>query len=152
MRSKLLIHQTTSYKIVNYSALVHVFIYFNWNIVKIILDFDCVWLHALYKMLMEMVPPIHPPFFKFLVSYSSGMILCFQKHICLLVMYSGVIISGVTISSCYFKVTGEPLIQRKDDTAAVLKSRLEAFHRQTEPVCALSLPPLQTIRLHFDVV
>lgn len=30
--------------------------------------------------------------------------------------------------------TGEPLIQRKDDTAAVLKSRLEAFHRQTEPV------------------
>ncbi|PIA51268.1 hypothetical protein AQUCO_01100243v1 [Aquilegia coerulea] len=30
-------------------------------------------------------------------------------------------------------VTGEPLIQRKDDTAAVLKSRLEAFHRQTEP-------------------
>ncbi|XP_057493831.1 adenylate kinase 4-like [Actinidia eriantha] len=31
-------------------------------------------------------------------------------------------------------VTGEPLIQRKDDTAEVLKSRLEAFHRQTEPV------------------
>ncbi|KAF3788570.1 ADK-B Adenylate kinase 4 [Nymphaea thermarum] len=31
-------------------------------------------------------------------------------------------------------VTGEPLIQRKDDTAAVLKSRLDAFHRQTEPV------------------
>ncbi|KAK6153969.1 hypothetical protein DH2020_013608 [Rehmannia glutinosa] len=31
-------------------------------------------------------------------------------------------------------VTGEPLIQRKDDTAAVLKSRLEAFHKQTEPV------------------
>ncbi|XP_060204452.1 adenylate kinase 4-like [Lycium barbarum] len=31
-------------------------------------------------------------------------------------------------------VTGEPLIQRKDDTAAVLKSRLESFHRQTEPV------------------
>ncbi|KAK4362582.1 hypothetical protein RND71_017823 [Anisodus tanguticus] len=31
-------------------------------------------------------------------------------------------------------VTGEPLIQRKDDTAAVLKARLEAFHRQTEPV------------------
>ena len=32
------------------------------------------------------------------------------------------------------QVTGEPLIQRKDDTAAVLKSRLEAFHKQTEPV------------------
>ncbi|KAL4192940.1 hypothetical protein AMTRI_Chr06g196820 [Amborella trichopoda] len=31
-------------------------------------------------------------------------------------------------------VTGEPLIQRKDDTAEVLKSRLEAFHRQTEPL------------------
>lgn len=29
------------------------------------------------------------------------------------------------------------MIQRKDDTAAVLKSRLEAFHRQTEPVCFL---------------
>lgn len=27
------------------------------------------------------------------------------------------------------------MIQRKDDTAAVLKSRLEAFHKQTEPVC-----------------
>ncbi|KAL1553959.1 adenylate kinase [Salvia divinorum] len=31
-------------------------------------------------------------------------------------------------------VTGESLIQRKDDTAAVLKSRLEAFHKQTKPV------------------
>ncbi|CAL0319864.1 unnamed protein product [Lupinus luteus] len=31
-------------------------------------------------------------------------------------------------------VTGEPLIQCKDDTAAVLKSRLEAFHKQTESV------------------
>ncbi|OIT31396.1 PREDICTED: adenylate kinase 4 [Nicotiana attenuata] len=31
-------------------------------------------------------------------------------------------------------ITGEPLIQRKDDTAEVLKSRLDAFHRQTEPV------------------
>ncbi|CAI9275171.1 unnamed protein product [Lactuca saligna] len=31
-------------------------------------------------------------------------------------------------------VTGEPLMQRKDDTAQVLKSRLEAFHKQTEPV------------------
>ncbi|WOG89204.1 hypothetical protein DCAR_0208440 [Daucus carota subsp. sativus] len=34
----------------------------------------------------------------------------------------------------YIYVTGESLIQRKDDTAAVLKSRLDAFHRQTEPV------------------
>ncbi|GAA0149725.1 nucleotide kinase [Lithospermum erythrorhizon] len=31
-------------------------------------------------------------------------------------------------------VSGEPLIQRKDDTKEVLKSRLDAFHRQTEPV------------------
>ncbi|KAH1246095.1 Adenylate kinase 4 [Glycine max] len=31
-------------------------------------------------------------------------------------------------------ITGEPLIQRKDDPATVLKSRLEAFHKQTEPV------------------
>ncbi|KAJ4841120.1 hypothetical protein Tsubulata_003764 [Turnera subulata] len=31
-------------------------------------------------------------------------------------------------------VTGEPLIQRKDDSLAVLKSRLEAFHKQTAPV------------------
>ncbi|MCO5571030.1 hypothetical protein L7F22_024761 [Adiantum nelumboides] len=30
-------------------------------------------------------------------------------------------------------ITGEPLIQRKDDTAEVLKSRLEAFHKQTKP-------------------
>ena len=32
------------------------------------------------------------------------------------------------------KVSGEPLIQRKDDTAEVLKSRLAGFHKQTEPV------------------
>ncbi|KAF5200547.1 adenylate kinase [Thalictrum thalictroides] len=31
-------------------------------------------------------------------------------------------------------ITREPLIQRDDDTATVLKSRLEAFHRQTESV------------------
>ncbi|KAJ7537085.1 hypothetical protein O6H91_12G096700 [Diphasiastrum complanatum] len=31
-------------------------------------------------------------------------------------------------------VTGELLIQRKDDNAEVLKSRLEAFHKQTQPV------------------
>ena len=41
-------------------------------------------------------------------------------------------------SSTFAKVTGEPLIQRTDDTAAVLKSRLEAFHIQTEPVCFLN--------------
>ncbi|KAF3552247.1 hypothetical protein DY000_02005959 [Brassica cretica] len=31
-------------------------------------------------------------------------------------------------------ITGEPLIQRKDDNAEVLRSRLAAFHSQTEPV------------------
>jgi hypothetical protein len=31
-------------------------------------------------------------------------------------------------------VTGDPLIQWKDDTAKVLKSRLESFQRQPEPV------------------
>lgn len=31
-------------------------------------------------------------------------------------------------------VTGEPLIQRKDDNPEVLKSRLAAFHTQTKPV------------------
>jgi adenylate kinase len=31
-------------------------------------------------------------------------------------------------------VTGEPLIQRKDDNEATLGSRLKAFHKQTQPV------------------
>ncbi|KAL6518203.1 hypothetical protein OROMI_033904 [Orobanche minor] len=31
-------------------------------------------------------------------------------------------------------VTGEPLIQRKDDTPEVLKPRLDTFHQQTKPV------------------
>ncbi|CAM6089711.1 unnamed protein product [Calypogeia fissa] len=31
-------------------------------------------------------------------------------------------------------ITGEKLIQRKDDNAEVLRSRLEAFHKQTSPV------------------
>ncbi|WZZ00565.1 hypothetical protein YC2023_072893 [Brassica napus] len=34
----------------------------------------------------------------------------------------------------HLKITGEPLIQRKDDNAEVLRSRLAAFHSQTEPV------------------
>lgn len=32
------------------------------------------------------------------------------------------------------QVTGEPLVQRPDDNAEVLRSRLEAFHTQTAPV------------------
>lgn len=31
-------------------------------------------------------------------------------------------------------VTGEPLIHRKDDSVATLSSRLDAFHKQTQPV------------------
>jgi adenylate kinase len=31
-------------------------------------------------------------------------------------------------------VTGEPLIQRKDDNVDTLGSRLHAFHKQTQPV------------------
>ncbi|KVH95668.1 hypothetical protein Ccrd_002241 [Cynara cardunculus var. scolymus] len=42
--------------------------------------------------------------------------------------------SGRTYHTNFALVTGEPLMQRKDDTAEVLKSRLQAFHRQTEPV------------------
>lgn len=65
------------------------------------------------------------------------------------------------------KVTGESLIQRKDDTAAVLKSRLEAFHKQTEPVWSFILcsstflpqsptpqPPLQffSLSILFSII
>lgn len=32
-------------------------------------------------------------------------------------------------------VTGEPLIQRPDDNEEVLKTRLQAYHDQTEPIC-----------------
>lgn len=31
-------------------------------------------------------------------------------------------------------ITGEPLVQRKDDNADTLKNRLKAFHAQTKPV------------------
>lgn len=44
------------------------------------------------------------------------------------------------------KITGEALIQRKDDTAEVLKSRLDSFHRQTEPVLNILIS-----QLHFMV-
>lgn len=55
------------------------------------------------------------------------------------------------ILAVYVQVTGEPLIQRKDDTAAVLKSRLEAFHKQTEPVC-LFLPYFCDILVYTKVL
>ncbi|KAF6154099.1 hypothetical protein GIB67_024407 [Kingdonia uniflora] len=44
----------------------------------------------------------------------------------------GFILDGFPRTVCKQRRFGDPLIQRKDDTAAVLKSRLEAFHRQTE--------------------
>ena len=31
-------------------------------------------------------------------------------------------------------ITGEPLMQRKDDTAEVLNKRLKAYHTQTSPI------------------
>jgi adenylate kinase family enzyme len=31
-------------------------------------------------------------------------------------------------------VTGEPLMQRKDDNAETLKTRMQAYHAQTRPV------------------
>ena len=31
-------------------------------------------------------------------------------------------------------ITGEDLMKRKDDNAETLKSRLDAFHKQTQPV------------------
>ncbi|XP_078447382.1 adenylate kinase 3 [Wolffia australiana] len=47
-------------------------------------------------------------------------------------------------------ITGEPLIQRKDDTAAVLKSRLEAFHRQTKPVIDYYSKKGSVVNLHAE--
>lgn len=35
-------------------------------------------------------------------------------------------------------ITGEPLVQRKDDNADTLKNRLKAFHAQTKPVSCLT--------------
>ncbi|KAH7444419.1 hypothetical protein KP509_02G077600 [Ceratopteris richardii] len=47
-------------------------------------------------------------------------------------------------------VTGEPLIQRKDDNAEVLKSRLEAFHKQTKPVIDYYTSKGITVNLHAE--
>ena len=33
-----------------------------------------------------------------------------------------------------FRLTGEPLMRRKDDTAEALTKRLESFHKSTKPV------------------
>ena len=42
-------------------------------------------------------------------------------------------------------VTGDQLVQRKDDNAETLKSRLEAFHKQTKPLIAYYHGRLATI-------
>lgn len=47
-------------------------------------------------------------------------------------------------------ITGEPLIQRKDDTAEVLKSRLDSFHRQTEPVINYYSKLGSVVNLHAE--
>jgi adenylate kinase family enzyme len=41
-------------------------------------------------------------------------------------------------------VTGEPLVQRKDDNADTLKNRLKAFHAQTKPVSWLVIGNLSS--------
>mmetsp|Transcript_7433 Transcript_7433/g.14041 ORF Transcript_7433/g.14041 Transcript_7433/m.14041 type:complete len:240 (+) Transcript_7433:64-783(+) len=42
-------------------------------------------------------------------------------------------------------ITGEPLMQRKDDNAETLKNRLKAFHEQTKPVLGFYKAKLATI-------
>ncbi|KAF7123248.1 hypothetical protein RHSIM_Rhsim12G0173500 [Rhododendron simsii] len=58
----------------------------------------------------------------------------------------GLLVTGSTL----LVVTAEPLIQRKDDTAVVLKSRLEAFHRQTEPVIVYYTKQSSVAHLHAE--
>ena len=43
-------------------------------------------------------------------------------------------------------LTGEPLIQRRDDSAETLKSRLAAFHAQTAPVSPFLRDVLHSIQ------
>ncbi|KAJ7560536.1 hypothetical protein O6H91_04G134100 [Diphasiastrum complanatum] len=47
-------------------------------------------------------------------------------------------------------ITGEPLIQRKDDNADVLRSRLEAFHKQTQPVIDHYIGKGVVVNLHAE--
>eukprot|EP00250_Pteridium_aquilinum_P005810 c15847_g1_i3 orf=379-1113(-) len=47
-------------------------------------------------------------------------------------------------------ITGDALIQRKDDNAEVLKSRLEAFHKQTKPVIDYYTQKGITVNLHAE--
>jgi adenylate kinase len=58
-------------------------------------------------------------------------------------------------------VTGEPLIQRKDDNAEVLRKRMQAYHTQTAPILAYyqqrnilnsidAMASINTVRQHID--
>ncbi|OVA15403.1 Adenylate kinase [Macleaya cordata] len=47
-------------------------------------------------------------------------------------------------------VTGEPLIRRKNDTAAVLKSKLEEFHMETVPVIDYYAKNSIVAQIHAD--
>lgn len=48
-------------------------------------------------------------------------------------------------------LTGEPLVQRKDDNAETLKSRLAAFHQQTAPVRHPRIP-LASVRASYSPI
>ncbi|CAI5467236.1 unnamed protein product [Closterium sp. Yama58-4] len=47
-------------------------------------------------------------------------------------------------------ITGEPLVQRKDDNAETLRSRLAAFHKQTSPVIDYYAAKGKVATLHAD--
>jgi adenylate kinase len=58
-------------------------------------------------------------------------------------------------------ITGEPLIQRKDDNAEVLRKRMQAYHSQTAPILNYysqrnilntinAMAPISTVRQHID--
>ncbi|GJP32510.1 hypothetical protein CLOM_g17140 [Closterium sp. NIES-68] len=47
-------------------------------------------------------------------------------------------------------ITGEPLVQRKDDNADTLRSRLAAFHKQTSPVIDYYAAKGKVANLHAD--
>lgn len=47
-------------------------------------------------------------------------------------------------------ITGEPLIQRKDDNVDTLRSRLSAFHSQTEPVIQYYSKKGLVVNLHAE--
>ncbi|CAI9779670.1 unnamed protein product [Fraxinus pennsylvanica] len=52
----------------------------------------------------------------------------------LIIICEDVILIRYVVFTHETQVTGDPLIQRKDDTSEALKLRLEAFRQQTKPV------------------